>query len=92
LPPGVAAALACGGDCLVLTSWTVDLQKLAEVLGGMGHDLVVLGEEGRKGAAPQRLAALEPASDGCLCSSSSPGLRPGKASAARLWMLADRRS
>jgi hypothetical protein len=38
----VAAALARGRHCLVLTLWIAHLQKLADALRGMGYDPVVL--------------------------------------------------
>jgi hypothetical protein len=38
----VAAALAQGRHCLVLTQWIAHLQKLAGALQSMGHDPVVL--------------------------------------------------
>lgn len=38
----VAAALARGRHCLVLTQWIAHLQKLADALRGMGYDPVVL--------------------------------------------------
>ena len=38
----VAAALAQGRHCLVLTQWIAHLQKLADALRSMGHDPVVL--------------------------------------------------
>ena len=38
----VAAALAQGRHCLVLTQWIAHLQKLADALQSMGHDPVVL--------------------------------------------------
>jgi len=52
----VAAALARGRNCLVLTNWTAHLQKLADSLRDMGHDPVVL--RGGMGAK-SRAAALE---------------------------------
>jgi superfamily II DNA or RNA helicase len=52
----VAAALARGRNCLVLTNWTAHLQKLADALRDMGHDPVVL--RGGMGAK-SRAAALE---------------------------------
>ncbi len=81
----VAAALARGRNCLVLTNWTAHLQKLADSLRDMGHDPVVL--RGGMGAK-SRAAAL----DGCSpspaarpCSSSLPGPTQGKDSTARRW-------
>jgi hypothetical protein len=38
----VAAALAQGRNCLILTSWTTHLEKLADALREMGHDPAVL--------------------------------------------------
>ena len=35
----VAAALARGRHCLVLTQWIAHLQKLVDALRGMGYDL-----------------------------------------------------
>ncbi|MDT3444260.1 MULTISPECIES: DEAD/DEAH box helicase [unclassified Pseudofrankia] len=51
----VAAALAQGRNCLVLTTWTAHLQKIADALRDMGHDPVVL--RGGMGAK-DRTAAL----------------------------------
>jgi hypothetical protein len=51
----VAAALAQGRNCLVLTNWTTHLDKLAGALHGLGRDPVVL--RGGMGAR-QRAAAL----------------------------------
>ena len=51
----VAAAMDRGRHCLVLTQWIAHLQKLADALGGMGYDPVVL----RGGmSAKNRSAAL----------------------------------
>jgi superfamily II DNA or RNA helicase len=51
----VAAALARGRNCLVLTNWTAHLQILADALRQMGHDPVLL--KGGMGAR-ERAAAL----------------------------------
>jgi superfamily II DNA or RNA helicase len=51
----VAAALARGRNCLVLTSWKTHLQVLADMLRELGHDPVVL--KGGMGAK-ERAAAL----------------------------------
>jgi superfamily II DNA or RNA helicase len=56
----VAAALAEGRNCLVLTSWIAHLQKLADGLRTAGHDPVVLrGGMGAKDRAAA-LARLRP--------------------------------
>lgn len=56
----VAAALARGRHCLVLTLWVAHLRKLAETLQAMGHDPVVLrGGMGAKSRAAA-LASLQP--------------------------------
>ncbi len=56
----VAAALARGRNCLVLTNWTAHLQKLAGALRDMGHDPVVLrGGMGARDRAAA-LARLQP--------------------------------
>jgi superfamily II DNA or RNA helicase len=51
----VATALAQGRNCLVLTTWTTHLDKIANALRKLGHDPVVL--RGGMGAR-QRAAAL----------------------------------
>jgi superfamily II DNA or RNA helicase len=51
----VVAALTRGRNCLILTSWTAHLQRLADALREMGHDPVVL--RGGMGART-RAAAL----------------------------------
>ena len=56
----VAAALAMGRNCLVLTSWIAHLQKLADGLRAAGHDPVILrGGMGAKDRAAA-LARLQP--------------------------------
>ncbi|MFY9865224.1 MAG: DEAD/DEAH box helicase family protein [Trebonia sp.] len=56
----VAAALALGRNCLVLTSWIAHLQKLADGLRAAGHDPVILrGGMGAKDRAAA-LARLQP--------------------------------
>lgn len=78
----VAAALAQGRNCLILTNWTARLQKLADALREMGHDPVVLrGGMGAKsraaalsrlqsqpGGPPLLVVATGPyAGEGCDC-------------------------
>jgi superfamily II DNA or RNA helicase len=56
----VTAALSQGRNCLVLTNWTVHLDKLADALRAMGNDPVVLrGGMGAKARAAA-LARLQP--------------------------------
>jgi len=56
----VAAALAQGRNCLILTNWTAHLEKLAGALHGLGHDPVMLrGGMGAKSRAAA-LARLQP--------------------------------
>jgi superfamily II DNA or RNA helicase len=60
----VAVALPSGRNCLVLTNWTAHLQKLADMLGEMGHDPVVLrGGMGVRSRAAA-LDRLQPSPDG----------------------------
>ena len=57
----VAAALARGRNCLVLTNWTDHLDALADVLRDLGHDPVMLrGGMGAKdtGSRPRPAASL----------------------------------
>src|SRR5258708_5530670 len=56
----VAAAVARGRQCLVLTLWIAHLQKLAETLQAMGYDPVVLrgGMGAKSRSAP--LTRLQP--------------------------------
>jgi hypothetical protein len=78
----VAAALARGRNCLVLTNWTAHLHALADALRLLGHDPVLL--KGGMGAK-ERAAALArrcPQPGGSRCSPSRLDLTPGKASTA----------
>lgn len=75
----VAAALARGRRCLVLTQWVAHLQKLTEVLRGMGHDPVVLrgGMNAKdRSAALARLQA-QPGSPSLLAVATGPYVGEG---------------
>ena len=79
----MAAALAQGRNCLVLTNWTTHLETLADALRGLGHDPVVL--RGGMGARQRdaALARLQPQPGGPPLLAIATGSYAGKDSTAR---------
>lgn len=79
----VAAALAQGRNCLVLTNWTTYLETLADALRGLGRDPVVL--RGGMGARQRdaALARLQPQPGGPPLLAIATGSYAGKDSTAR---------